>query len=342
MPDHFLAFWNVENLFGPEDHTHRIPWVADAMARDLAGWSADLYARKVAQLARIVTQMNAGLGPDILGVCEVEDAHVLADLAAAVNAAVPGRSYRVVHAQSERDSRGIDTAFLYDGALYSADPRLVFNHFVLRRTGTRDILQASFRTKAGNELILLCNHWPARTAGGPHLTAGFRATAGETLGYWHERIREIVGVRAAVLAFGDFNDDPWDASLTYNANATRERGDVERALSARLHNLAWEFLRFTATDHRGNARVLDGTLYFGGDGNVFDQILVSRPLLDGRGPFDLVAGSARVEAMPEMVSHRVSEGPIRFGLPRGDVARFVNPDGFSDHFPVSVMLREAG
>jgi hypothetical protein len=116
---------------------------------------------------------------------------------------------------------------------------------------------------------------------------------------------------------------------------------VERTQSARFCNLAWSYLTVAATDSRGKPRILDGTLYFAGDGNLFDQILVSRPLLDGRGPFDLIAGSARVEAMPEMVSHRVSEGPIRFGLPKGDV-RNVNPDGFSDHFPVSVLLREAG
>jgi hypothetical protein len=29
MSEYLVAFWNVENLFGPEDHPHRIPWVAD-------------------------------------------------------------------------------------------------------------------------------------------------------------------------------------------------------------------------------------------------------------------------------------------------------------------------
>lgn len=27
MTTHFIAFWNLENLFGPEDHPHRIYWV---------------------------------------------------------------------------------------------------------------------------------------------------------------------------------------------------------------------------------------------------------------------------------------------------------------------------
>jgi hypothetical protein len=31
---------------------------------------------------------------------------------------------------------------------------------------------------------------------------------------------------------------------------------------------------------------------------------------------------------------------VRFGLPKGDAARNVNPDGFSDHFPVSVVIDE--
>jgi hypothetical protein len=42
-----------------------------------------------------------------------------------------------------------------------------------------------------------------------------------------------------------------------------------------------------------------------------------------------------------MVDHRKSFGPIPFGLPRGDAARNVNPDGYSDHFPVAVVLDEA-
>jgi len=55
----------------------------------------------------------------------------------------------------------------------------------------------------------------------------------------------------------------------------------------------------------------------------------------------VVDGSARIEAYPQAVSHKVGEGPIRFGLPAGDAARNVNPDGYSDHFPVSVLV-EAG
>lgn len=336
---YFLAFWNLENLFAPEDFPTREPWIAERVGAELEGWTAALFARKIAQLAAIIAGMDAGRGPDLLGVCEVENRFCLDALAAALDAALPARRYGLVHADATRDHRGIDTAFVYDTARLEVDPQAIFSHFVMRRTGTRDITQATFRSQTGHDLILMCNHWPSRS-GGTVESAGFRATAGETLGYWHERIRQEVGPRAAVLAFGDLNDDPHDPSLRFNARAWRERGDVERAESARFYNFAWEYLRTIAADHRGKLRVLDGTLYYNNDANLFDQILASPPLLDGRGPFTAIDGTARIEAFPPMVSHRVGEGPIRFGLPKGNAAANVNPDGFSDHFPVSIRLRE--
>lgn len=341
MAEHYLAFWNVENLFGPEDHPHRIDWVGRKMASDLRGWTQAVYERKLDQLARIIVQMNDGVGPDILGVCEVEDRHVLLDLVAKLGPL--GRNYAVLHADNQHDQRGIDTAFIYDADRYSADPDLIFSHFVIRRTGTRDILQCTFRTPEDRELILLANHWPSRS-GGAIESAGFRATAGETLGYWHMRIQEEARdrTRACILAMGDFNDDPFDPSLRFNANSTRERGDVERARSAKFYNLAWEYLTWQTKAHDGSTRNMNGTLYHGSDGNVFDQILVGRPLLDGGAAnFKVVDGSAHVVAFPEMVSHRTGEGSFRFGLPKGKPDKNLNLDGFADHFPIAVRLREA-
>lgn len=338
-----IAFWNLENLFAPEDFPDREPWIADAVRNDLAGWTQALFDRKVEQLASIIVRMKAGAGPDLLGVCEVENRFALQALADRLNALRTSRSYRLAHADSTRDQRGIDTAFIFDARVLSMNPQELFSHWVMRRTGTRDITQATFATQAGNELIALANHWPSRSAGpgrGPQYSAGFRATAGETLGYWHERIREHKGSNAAVIAMGDFNDDPFDPSMTVHAMALRERGDVARAQSAKFHNLSWRYLTQTVTDHRGNQRSIDGTLYFGGDANLFDQILVARGLLTGASSLQAVEESARIETFPEMVDHRVAEGPMRFGLPKGNASENVNTDGFSDHFPVSLLIDE--
>ena len=136
------------------------------------------------------------------------------------------------------------------------------------------------------------------------------------------------------------NDDPWDPSVIYNALATRERGDVERANSARFYNFAWEYMVAFSNDHRGKRREIDGTLYYNGNGNIFDQIYANRPLLDSKADsgFKVIDKTAKPILFPEMVSHEVRRGPIRFGLPKGSARRNVNEDGYSDHFPIGVSL----
>jgi endonuclease/exonuclease/phosphatase family metal-dependent hydrolase len=340
MPTYNVAFWNLENLFAPEGFAGRVEWIARAVGRDLAGWSTDLFARKIDRLAFAIANLNDGAGPDLLGVCEVEHRFCLDALVARVHELLPARRYGVVHVDSTRDQRGIDTAFLYDTLLLEVDPAAIFSHWVMRRTGTRDITQATFRTLAGRDLIALVNHWPSRSGGHAVESQGFRATAGETLGYWHERIRDEKGADVAVLAMGDFNDEPWDASLTVHANASRERDDIERARSARFFNVGWEHLHQDVVAIDGRQRRLYGTLYFGGDGFHFDQMLASPSLLTGRSGFNVRESSFRIESFPAMVGKSKNEGPIRFGLPNGDPDANVNPDGFSDHFPVSVVIDE--
>ncbi|MBN1478789.1 endonuclease [candidate division KSB1 bacterium] len=340
MTNHFVAFWNLENLFAPEDYPDREPWIAQAMASDLKGWTLSLFSSKIAQLTSIICQMNDGRGPDILGVCEVENAYVLQQLANRLNELVPNRHYDIAHADSTRDQRGIDTALVFDFNQYTVDPDTIFSHFVMRRTGTRDITQVTLTTRAGNDIIVMCNHWPSRS-GGTYESRGYRMTAGETLAYWHQRIWQERGSLIPIIAMGDFNDDPFDESLLLHARATRERGDVERTRTAvRFYNLAWRYLEQQAKDHNGDPKELCGTLYYDGNGNVFDQLLVSKGLLMPGSPIRVLEETAKIEAFPEMVDHRVAYGPIRFGLPEGDPDKNVNINGFSDHFPVSVVLQE--
>ena len=103
MPDYRIAFWNLENLFAPEGFPAREPWIASAVANDLAGWTNALFQRKIAQLAAGIATMSGGAGPDILGVCEVENRFVLDELVAALGTVLPARSYDVVHFDSTRD-----------------------------------------------------------------------------------------------------------------------------------------------------------------------------------------------------------------------------------------------
>ncbi len=336
----YFAFWNLENLFAPQDHPDREPWLAKRIANDLTGWTADLLNLKLSRLTEVIAAMNDGQGPDVLGVCEVENRYVLELLVSRVNAAT-NKHYAIAHADNTRDRRGIDTAFLYDEDRFEVPAATLFSYFVVRRTGTRDITQITLRSRAtNNNIVAYANHWPSRS-GGELKSAGFRAVAGETLAYWHQRVREELGNQTAIIAMGDFNDEPWSPSLIYNANSSRERGDIERARSAKFYNLAWRSLNREVTDHQGDTRTLNGTLYYNGNGNLFDQVLVNRSLLNGEDSFHIDEDSMTVFAHPAMVDHRSSYGPIRFGLPKGEPDKYINRQGYSDHFPICVTINEA-
>jgi len=321
MPAHHIAFWNLENLFDIQDSPRRSEKLQRTLGSELKGWTQDLLDAKVRQLAAIIRQINEGRGPDLLGVCEVENAHVLELLRDAL--APLGRDYRIAHADTA-DQRGIDVAFIYDGARYQVPDGEIFSHFVLRRTATRDLFQVNFRTKpAGRLLVAIGNHWPSRR-GGELESAAYRAMAGETLAYFHDRIREIHGKDAAIIAMGDFNDEPFDRSLTDYALSERQAQKVLNANTPRLLNLMWPLL---------GAAI--GTHYFDNYANVLDQFLISKGLLTGRAGLIAQPESVQVERFPEMVSGGDYPDPIRFG--RGDG---VNRDGFSDHYPISVVVDE--
>jgi endonuclease/exonuclease/phosphatase family metal-dependent hydrolase len=315
---HYAAFWNLENLFDIENSPRRSDKLARTLAKELKGWNQAALDRKLSQLAGIIMKFNGGRGPDILCVCEVENRCVLEQLRGVI--AALGRQYGIAHADT-LDERGIDVAFFFDQSRYTAEN--VFSHFLIKRVATRDIVQVNLRTTEGHLLVVVGCHWPSRT-GGQLESEPYRMLAGETLAYFHERIREVHGPETAILVMGDFNDEPFSRSLVQYALSERQRARVTRARTGRLWNLMWPLL--------GQAR---GTHYFENTANVLDQVLVSKSLATGASGFRVVDDSVRIEAFPEMTGAGDYPGPIRYG--RGSA---LNQNGFSDHFPVSVTIRE--
>lgn len=320
-----VTWWNLENLFDTEDSATRPEWLQRSLRRELRGWTDAVLDQKIGRLVEVVRQLNGGTGPDLLGVCEVENRAVLDRLVAAL--APVGRRYRVAHADT-KDKRGIDVAFLYDASRFETRPGETFSHHVLKRTATRDIFQVNLYTPDGRLLIAIGNHWPARM-GGVYETEPYRIIAAETLAYWMERITEIQGRHAAVLVLGDFNDEPFSRSLADYALSSPSRAKVLNARTPRLLNLSW------ASMGRG-----EGTHYYDNVAGTLDQVLVSRGLVTGRGGFRLAAPPAeavRVEVFDGMARTGDYPGPRRFGRP----ASAFDPTGYSDHFPVSVDLVDA-
>lgn len=323
---YYVAWWNLENLFDEENAPadRRSDKVRRAIGRDINGWTAELRDLKIAQLASVIARMNTGAGPDLLGVCEVENRFVLELLVQAVHGRLPGRGYEIVHADTD-DARGIDVAFLYDPQVVTVPDGEVFFHVVMRRTATREIVQVNFLTQTGRAWAVFGNHWPSRR-GGQYESAGYRDIAGETLAYFHQRALEVHGAATPALAMGDFNDEPFDTSLTVHALSTREALKVTNtATTPRLWNLMWPVM-----GTRG------GSFYFDNQPNMLDQFLVNRNMIAHAAPIQVASETVDIVRFPDM-----TVGEYRRPRPFGGMGGPVDPDGFSDHFPIAVVVHES-
>lgn len=331
---HFLAWWNLENLFDEQNSPSRIPWLQKEMNNYLKEWTQEVLDKKISNLASIISQLNENRGPDLMGFCEIENRHVIELLVTKL--AGLGRNYDIVHKEMN-DQRGIDIAFIYDKAHFNLGSDPVFSLEIMKRTATRDLLQVGFKTiTKGNEIIIIGNHWPSRSAG-QYESEPFRMMVGENLSYWLRRIAEIKGETMPVLLMGDFNDEPFNRSLTNYAmsvdntvkisNARKPSADSHITVRVPyLYNLMWKLL--------GEGRF---TFMFEGDGNMIDQFLVNRAIALPTGNRFKVEAVNIIDNVPGLVKGEY-KAPVKFGAP--SKGSEYNPLGYSDHFPITLTLVE--
>lgn len=321
-----ITWWNLENLFDTYDSKLRPDWLQSKLNSELEGWDSTVLDKKLENQASIIRQMNNNMGPDILGVCEVENQVVLEKLLGFINLPT-GRNYQIAH-HDMGDQRGIDVAFIFDANKFTFGG--LFSHVVTQRNATRDLLQANFTTKKGNPLILIGNHWHSRISGELE-TEPYRIIAAETLSYWMERIMEIRGPETPVLIMGDFNDEPFSRSITEYALSTHSKPKVTNARNIRLLNLMYPLMG------RGH-----GTFFYGNFPYIFDQFLVPKSMIKSNAlmrPVKLNNYSYRTEIVmiPEMMANSDYPKPKPFGRPSKSS---FDPTGYSDHFPISIYLEE--
>jgi endonuclease/exonuclease/phosphatase family metal-dependent hydrolase len=350
-----VAFWNVQNLFD----TAATPIAADLEFTPAQGWTEEVLAAKVANLAKVITRMHDGAGPDLLGLCEVENKAVVERLLAAI-----GRSdYRLAHVESP-DIRGIDCALIYSTRVFNdPPPQDIVGHLVHFRYPTRDIFQVRLTLKAtGTELNVLVNHWPSRSLG-QYETEPNRITVAERCGQlvddllkfdrssWATIPDSEAGLAQLnarwnrnVLLMGDFNDDPFNRSLTDYLRAAKDLDGVEEVFKpgsgrktptqksylereATLFNLSWPILATPdAGTIYGSASDSANTM------NVFDQFIASRGLVFGAAGLKLRAGSLQIFRPAEMTTGAKMR-PKEFDRR--------TKKGYSDHFPVQLLVDAA-
>ena len=299
-----VAFYNVENLFDTIDDPHRND--NEFLPHSAKEWTAEKYQHKLLNISRAILAINDWNGPDVLGLCEVENRSVLQDLIN--NTALKGKGLGIIHRNSP-DPRGIDVALLYnknkaDLISYEYIP-ILKNGSVVR---TREMLLVSLLYKK-DTLHFFVNHWSSRR-GGQKQSEHKRIQAAIQLKAKVDSLL-LMNEAAKIMIMGDFNDDPEDES-------------IQTLIEDQLVNVT----------QRPTGDV-GGTLKYRGKWNIFDQMIVSKGVLQDCEKRCLVEGSFHVWAPEWMLTpdERYSgKEPLRTYKGKNYLA------GYSDHFPVIIKI----
>ncbi len=304
----FIASWNVENLFDLEDDS-AVEFDEDFTPRGPKRWTTERLAIKLKNLARMIGKMNSGRGPDVLGLCEVENRNVVEML---VRKLAPlGRKYEIVHKDSPSD-RGIDCALLYDANVFGlTDSKF---HFVDAEK-TRDIVEARLRRNDA-DLFVFANHWPSRNN-----DEWQRLKAADVL---RKRLDEILAAdaKADIVMLGDFNDEPDNVSLKVHLRAETS-----------MANLPPGALYNTTAPIRAAGK---GTFVWDNKWQLIDHIVISAGLLNDAGYRWQAESSQRLED-PELFFYPRFPGAI----PRPSKTYSDNDfhkNGYSDHLAVGCVI----
>ena len=310
-----VGFYNVENVYDTID----APGVDDAewLPTSAKQWNSERYYRKLEKTATVLGAMGKELHPlglALFGLSEVENREVVEDLVA--TPPLKERGYRVVHEDSP-DRRGVDVALVYNPALYK-----VYAHKAYRLNmadtsfRTRDQLLVSGVLDGDTTHVIVC-HWPSRR-GGEKASQPKREAAAELGRHIIDSLMAI-NPRARVMLMGDLNDDPTNASI---ARFLKANGDKTKAVGDALYNPMYDPFQ------KGI-----GSLAWRDSWNLFDQIIVSPSLVTGAGGRYKYYG-VRIFNEPYL---RQTEGAFA-GYPNRTYVGDTYQDGYSDHFPVFVIL----
>ena len=306
-----VAFYNLENLFdtihdaGKNDYE----FLPDGSYQ----WTAKKYESKLQNLSKVLGSLSRDLvpeGPAFIGVAEAENSRVLEDLVKQ-----PAISnYEFVHYEGP-DRRGIDCALLYDPKQFSVThSKLVLSTPFEGDTVhlTRGFLIVDGQL-AGERVCVIVNHWPSRGAKSPvrvHAAREVKALK-DSLMRSDKKLKLIV--------MGDMNDDPMDESM----EVLGARKYPKQVKKGEFYNPWWETLEDKGV----------GTLLYRGKWNLFDQIVISKPLLKAKKGLRYDHNEVFIRDYLIQQDGKYKGSPLRTHGGR----TWLN--GYSDHLPTIIYLK---
>lgn len=309
-----VAFYNLENLFDtiPNNPLGRDEEYTPGGAKQ---WNGVKYRSKIHNLAYAISQFTTKttpMGPAIIGVSEIENRSVLEDLVA--DPQIAKWNLQICHHDSP-DRRGVDVSLLYNPKYFKVEN--VTNHTLDIGYPTRDQMCVVGKL-IGQRIAVIVNHWPSRL-GGQEKSSPNREAAAALCKHIADSLWNV-DPEMGVIIMGDLNDDPMDKSCAKVLGAKKDAKGVE---DHGFYNPWW--------------RKLDdgiGTLAYKSSWNLFDQIIISGNLANGK---EDQWHFFRADVLNKEFL-RDTEGQ-RQGYPRRTYSAGMYLNGYSDHFPTEIILQ---
>lgn len=310
-----VAFYNLENLFDTINNNGK--YDEEFSPNGSYRWDGKKYWHKIDNIAYAISQMTTKttpMGPAVIGVSEVENITVLQDLVKAN--AIKDWNLQICHHDSP-DARGIDVSLLYNPKLFRVinvtNHRLVVPE--LPKFKTRDQM-CVVGLMGGSRVAIIVNHWPSRR-GGEKESSWLREAAASLCRSIADSLYKV-DPNMGVVVMGDLNDDPHNKSVSETLGAVKKISDTK---DGGFYNPFWEKL------DKGI-----GSYIYRGNWDLFDQIIVNKNLVEGKGGLKFHA--AEVLNKPFLLQE---EGQYK-GYPKRTFSSGAWNGGFSDHLPTEVYL----
>lgn len=286
-------------------------------------WNTKNYNIKITNQAKVISEMGAQYtktAPVIVGLLEVENRQVIQDLIK--HTLLAKYDYGIIHYNSY-DARGIDVALIYQKRRFTPSNYLKKEIKMFtndgKRTYTRDIVVATGFLD-NEKVTIFMNHWPSRS-GSEAGSFAKRNAAAQVLKQQMDSVR-LQDPTTKLIAMGDFNDDPVNASLKSTLQTVANPKDLSPQTP--YLNLMYPLFK------KGIA-----SLAYQDAPNLFDQIIVSRNLISDKVDDECSVYKTEIFAPPYLIN--------REGRWKGYPLRSWNGDqftgGYSDHFPAYVIVQ---
>lgn len=318
-----VAFWNLQNLFDVNDDPQKND--EEFLPESIKQWTIERLDRKFYNLSRVIRSMNNGLGPDILGVCEVENKPLLDSL---IKKYLFDKNY-IAESPEAPDERGIQNGIIYDADKFKLIQLYTDTIQLGQNIHTRLILGAKLLLKPSDTIYVFVNHWPSRR-GGEKESEPRRFKAAETL---RKRIDIIFSENknAKIFIMGDFNDEPVNKSILNYLKAQPFLCDSTEMIENLNLKKDYSDL-FNLSYHPFSDG--EGTFKYQDDWNMLDQIIVSKELIIGS-KVRYLCNSFQVYKPEFMITRTGKFQGAPFPTYGGN--RYLG--GYSDHFPVLATFK---